>query len=85
MSLSESPRIGVEEAEPRFLELLERVALGEEFVITRNGAAIARLVPVQRTTTPDSRRQTIAALRNLSEGKRLDGTTIKELIAEGRR
>jgi len=85
MPSSGSSEVDANEAEMRFLELLERAAQGEEITITRDGAAVARLVPVRPTTTPESRRQTIADMRRLSEGKRLAGVTLRDLIAEGRR
>jgi prevent-host-death family protein len=86
MSQSETSLIGALEAEARFSELLDRATLGEEITITRHGTAVARLVPpIHPPTTPDSRRKTIAAMRQLSEGKRLEGVAIHEMIAEGRR
>ena len=36
------------EAKTTLSELLRRVAAGEEVMITRNGAPVARIVPVQR-------------------------------------
>lgn len=85
MSSSEASVIGAFEAETRFSELLERAASGEEITIMRDGAAVARLVPIQPATTPEGRREIIAAMRKLSVGKRLEGVTVSELIAEGRR
>jgi prevent-host-death family protein len=37
--------VGASEAETHLAELLERVAEGEEVLITRHGKAIARLAP----------------------------------------
>lgn len=85
MTVIEPNIIGAYEAKARFSELLERAAQGEEITITRHGSAVARLVPIQRVTTPESRRQIIAEMRKLSAGKRLKGVTVSELIAEGRR
>ncbi|GMU84184.1 MAG: hypothetical protein AMXMBFR47_40540 [Planctomycetota bacterium] len=39
--------ITVEEAQRRLAQFLEQVAAGEEMVITRDGKAIARLIPEQ--------------------------------------
>lgn len=39
--------VGVHEAKTNFSRLLRRVAGGEEVLITRGGAPVARLVPVQ--------------------------------------
>jgi prevent-host-death family protein len=45
--------VGVHEAKTHLSRLLERVAAGEEIVITRRGREVARLVP---STRPDARR-----------------------------
>lgn len=39
--------VGVHEAKTHLSRLLERVSAGEEIVITRRGAEVARLVPVR--------------------------------------
>jgi len=41
--------VGVHEAKTHLSRLLQRVAAGEEVVITRSGEPVARLVPVERT------------------------------------
>jgi len=40
-------RVGVHEAKTHLSRLLQRVAAGEEIVITRGGEPIARLVPIE--------------------------------------
>lgn len=45
MTRSELGKVGVYEAKTTFSRLLERVAAGEEIVITRRGEEVARLVP----------------------------------------
>jgi len=40
--------VGVHEAKTHLSRLLARVSAGEEFVITRRGEAVARLVPARR-------------------------------------
>ena len=45
--------VGVHEAKTHLSRLLERVAAGEEIVITRRGREVARLVP---STRPDAHR-----------------------------
>jgi prevent-host-death family protein len=42
--------IDAEEAQAQLRALLDRVARGEEIVITQRGRAIARLAPVERTS-----------------------------------
>ncbi len=44
--------VDVNEAKTQFSELLERVAQGEEIVITRAGRPVARLVPVAAPSEP---------------------------------
>lgn len=85
MSLQHSPNVGAHEAETHFSELLERVAAGETITITSHGAPIARLVPVQKTHTPEERRAAIARWTELSKGLSLGGLKIRDLIEEGRR
>jgi prevent-host-death family protein len=63
--------------------LLERVARGERFTITKHGRPIARLVPIQRTT-PERRREAIERLKVFADGHTLD-VPVKQLINEGRR
>jgi len=40
-------RVGVHEAKTHLSRLLQRVAAGEEIVITRGGEPVARLVPIE--------------------------------------
>ncbi|GAA4933847.1 type II toxin-antitoxin system Phd/YefM family antitoxin [Actinomycetospora succinea] len=47
-------RIGVDEAQERLDELLDRVATGEEFVIARDGRPVARLVLPRGSSEPPS-------------------------------
>jgi prevent-host-death family protein len=78
------------EAKTRFGELLERVAAGEEVVITRHDKAVARMVPEGH-----SRRQqvqaAVAGLRDLRarigrrDRKPLTVEAVRSAIAEGRR
>lgn len=83
-SEDDSLRFGVYEAKTQLPRLLERVEHGEEITITRHGQPVARLVPFREDPRPDIA-ETIAAIRKLRSGIRLDGVTIRELIEEGRR
>jgi prevent-host-death family protein len=76
--------IGAYEAKSHFSELLERVSSGEEITITRHGQPVARLVPFRAASTPESRRQAILQMRELSKGRSLKGLKIKDLIKAGR-
>ena len=43
-------KVDVHEAKSRFSDMLDRIAIGEEVVITDRGETIAKLVPVSATT-----------------------------------
>ena len=77
--------VGAYEAKSHFSALLERVAGGEEILITRHGTPVARLVPVQPTVSEASRREAIGMMRALASRNRLDGLRIDDLIAQGRK
>ena len=81
------------EAKTRFGELLDRVAKGEEIVITRHDKPVARIVPEGRPNLKDIR-EAAAGLRKLQEqiARREAGQKEmsweqfkKEYIEEGRR
>ena len=78
--------IGIFEAKNRLSELIERAARGEEIVITRRGAQVARLMP---PLAPDAKGQarTLAARIRLSRaGHALGGgVSVREMIEDGRR
>jgi prevent-host-death family protein len=75
--------VGAYEAKTHLPSLLERVARGEQFTITKHGRPIARLLPIERTG-PDRRRDAIERLKVFRERHTLD-VPVKQLIAEGRR
>jgi prevent-host-death family protein len=80
------------EAKTRFGKLLERVARGEEIVITRHEKPIARIIPEGRRNLDDVR-DAVAGLRQLRSEiatrigpkAKLTRTQIKSLIEAGRR
>ena len=76
--------VGAFEAKTHLSALLERVAQGEEIVITRHGKAVARLVPAD---TADRRRvdEAIDKLKASRRGVTLGGLDWKTLRDEGRR
>lgn len=76
--------VGAFEAKTHFSALLERVAQGEEIVITRHGRPVARLVPAVVTEEGQVDRA-IAALKSFRQGASLDGLTWQELRDTGRR
>jgi prevent-host-death family protein len=79
------------EAKTRFGELLDRVARGEEIVITRHDKAVARIVPEGRKSL-DTVRRAVEDLRALRKEitqrkgfKPLTDKEIRDCINEGRR
>ncbi len=76
--------IGSYEAKTHLPAFLERVEKGEEFVITRHGVPIARLVPVDRDRQRDVR-AVIEELKKFRLGHTLEGLSVRDMINEGRR
>lgn len=80
------------EAKIRFGTLLQRVANGEEIVVTRYDKPVARIVPADGRDLRDVR-QAVDSLRSLrsaiaerkGSGQALDDTEIKSMIEDGRR
>ena len=78
------------EAKTRFGELLDRVAGGEEIVITRHDKPVARIVPEGQKSL-DSVRRAVESMRKMREEmkrkgfKPLTDKEIKDAINEGRR
>ena len=78
--------VGSFEAKTHLPQLLERVARGEEFTITKHGKPVARLVPATATKPKPDVRQVIEELKAFSKGNTLGGDiTIRDLIEDGRR
>jgi prevent-host-death family protein len=76
--------VGAFEAKTHFSSLLERVAQGEEIVITRHGAPVAKLTPFAGGSR-EQVRATIARLKEFSKGQSLGGLSVRELREKGRR
>jgi prevent-host-death family protein len=78
--------VGSFEAKTHLPQLLERVAQGEEFTITKHGKPVARLVPAVPAKPKADVRQVIEELKAFSKGNTLgEGVTVRDLIEEGRR
>lgn len=81
--------IAVYAAKTRLSELIAEVESGEQFVITRRGVAVARLVAARpaRRTAGASQRELVAkvfeSLRRGRQGVTLD-LDLRETIAQGR-
>ena len=72
------------EAKSKLSELIERVSRGEEFVITRHDAEIARLVPAKRPSRKDVG-DDIAKMRAGRAGRKATTAELLAWKAEGRR
>ncbi|MBV8514244.1 MAG: type II toxin-antitoxin system prevent-host-death family antitoxin, partial [Acidobacteria bacterium] len=72
-------------AKTHLSELLDKVEGGEEIIITKYGAPVAKLVPVKKEATVEQRAAAINRIQKLSAGLSLAGLKIRDLIAEGRR
>jgi prevent-host-death family protein len=78
--------VGSFEAKTHLPQLLERVARGEEFTITKHGKPVARLVPAAPAKAKPDVRQVIEELKAFSKGNTLgDNLTVRDLIEDGRR
>jgi prevent-host-death family protein len=77
--------IGSFEAKTHLSRLLERVAQGEEFTITKHGKPVARLVPMADATTAPDVRAAVEAMKAFRKGRTLAGLSVREMIEEGRR
>jgi prevent-host-death family protein len=76
--------VGSYHAKTHLSRLIEEVARGERFTITRHGVPVAVLSPVPSQDKPDPR-QTIAALRHFRKGRKLGGLSLRQMIIKGRR
>jgi len=73
--------IGAYEAKTHLPRILDEVAAGSTYVITKHGRDVARLVPPADMTPADA----VAQLREARRGLHLDGLRVSDLVAEGRR
>ena len=76
--------MGAFEAKTLFSSLLEQVEQGEEFLITRHGHPVAKLMSVKSHGRKHVH-GTIQRLKALSQTNTLDGLDWKALRDEGRR
>ncbi|MSO93018.1 MAG: type II toxin-antitoxin system Phd/YefM family antitoxin [Rhodospirillales bacterium] len=76
--------IGAFEAKTHFSALLERVAQGEEIIITRHGSPVAKLVPVSKASKKRIG-DAVARLKEFSKSQTLGSVSLRELREEGRR
>ena len=77
--------VGAFEAKNKLGQLLDMAERGEEVVITRHGKEVARLVPPKTAVNRSDARDAAQRIREMSQGVKLAGIRIKDLINEGRR
>ncbi len=77
--------VGSFEAKTHLPQLLERAARGEEFTITKHGKPVARLLPAVSATPRPDVRAAVEAMKQFRKGRSLGGSSIREMIEEGRR
>ncbi len=75
--------VGAFEAKTHLSALLERVAAGEEVIITKHGRPVARLVRAERADRQDVE-DVVERLKALRRGTTLGGLSWKELRDQGR-
>lgn len=76
--------VGAFEAKTHFAQLLERVARGEQIVITEHGRPLAKLVPVGGRDEEQVREE-IVRWKSLRRGQELGDVPWRELRDQGRR
>ncbi|MBI5900727.1 MAG: type II toxin-antitoxin system prevent-host-death family antitoxin [Rhodocyclales bacterium] len=80
--------VGIFEAKAQLSQLVERVAQGEEVLVTRHGKPVARLVAPEAASDVAALAEWTADLRAFRRGTdrgAKPGATLDELIAAGRR
>ncbi|MBI1322015.1 type II toxin-antitoxin system prevent-host-death family antitoxin [bacterium] len=65
--------------------LLERVELGEVIVITSHGLPVAQLIRPTEDHSAAEKAEAIRLIREVASRNRLEGLSIKEMIANGRK
>lgn len=80
--------VGILDARNNLSALVERVEKGDEVIITRHGKPVVKLTAIDADEERAKRREAIRQIREMRQSispNALDGTSIKELINEGRR
>lgn len=73
--------VGAVEAKTILSALLERVAEGEEVLITKHGRAVARIIPAVGVDRARARKA-IAAIRREAKGRRLRGLSMRRMMGD---
>ena len=77
--------IGAYEAKTHLSHLLDEVAAGRRFTITKHGVPVALLIPPGSGRPAESPQATLTALREFRRGVTLGDLELDALIEEGRR
>ncbi len=77
-------KIGAFEAKTHLPQLLQRVAAGERFVITRHSRPVAELVPF-RARDSDKVQTAIDTLKHFQKTHSLGGISVRQIVEEARR
>jgi prevent-host-death family protein len=77
--------IGAFEAKTHLSELLDRVRRGEKITITRHGVPAAMLIPVEETKAKLTHAEIVEGMRKLRKRTKRGKTSVREMVAEGRR
>ena len=78
------PEIGAYEAKTHLPQLLKRIQQEEQFVITKHGRPVAKLVPASQSD-PEAIQLTITNIRSFRETLRKRGVHIQELLKKDER
>lgn len=76
--------IGAFEAKTHLSELLDKTEQGEQFIITKHGRPVAKLVPISNFDQQVAH-LAIKKIKEFSKHHSLKGITLKQLINEGRK
>lgn len=76
--------VGAYEAKTHLPKLLDRVAKGEQIIITRHGSPVAIMQPADRSKQVDVA-AVIRKMRSLRKAHQLGSLSVKDMIEEGRR
>jgi prevent-host-death family protein len=76
--------VGAYEAKTHLPKLLDRVAKGEQILITRHGSPVAIMQPAERSKQVDVA-AVIRKMRIFRKAHQLGGLSVKDMIEDGRR
>lgn len=90
MTATLSPTLGAFDAKTHFSKILEMVAKGKEFVVTKHGKAVARISPITDRTEDEAQllyQKRVEAVERIKANRftLAKGQTIRDLIEDGRR